>query len=175
MLFQVHFAEPPILFRFLCVLWGHSSNRDNQLDVHIDAILQTQALSMGGALLTKQTIAVLEELAAAGSPGESPLRINLSAQALHFSCNNYSPWFSLSLCYSCSCSVFALLSLLSGPGSPEGVPWCPAEPVQSQSFSLSAHHGEASDDSRRAPGRPVLPEPGETEEPQRQVISAYGS
>lgn len=63
-----------MLFRFLCVLWGHSSNRDNQLDVCIDAILQTQALSMGGALLAKQPIAILEELAAADSPGENPLR-----------------------------------------------------------------------------------------------------
>lgn len=74
MLFQVHLAEPLMLFRFLCVLWGHSSNHDSQLDVHIDAILQTQALSMGGALLAKQPITVLEELAAADSPGENPLR-----------------------------------------------------------------------------------------------------
>lgn len=71
---QVHLAEPLMLFRFLCVLWGHSSNHDNQLDVHIDAILQTQALSMGGALLAKQPISVLEKLAAADSPGENPLR-----------------------------------------------------------------------------------------------------
>lgn len=63
-----------MLFRFLCVLWGHSSNHDNQLDVQVDAILQTQALSMGGALLAKQPIGVLEELAAADSPGENPLR-----------------------------------------------------------------------------------------------------
>lgn len=63
-----------MLFRFLCVLWGHSSNHDNQLDVPIDAILQTQALSMGGALLAKQPTAALEELAAADSPGENPQR-----------------------------------------------------------------------------------------------------
>lgn len=84
--------------------------------------------------------------------------------------------FSLSLPCSLSFSVFALLSLLSGPGNPEGVPWCPAELVPSQSFSLPAYYGEASDDGRRAPGRPVVPEPGEdTEEPQRQVICVYGS
>uniref|UniRef100_H3BVV8 HEAT repeat-containing protein 1 n=1 Tax=Tetraodon nigroviridis TaxID=99883 RepID=H3BVV8_TETNG len=68
LLVKVHLAEPLMLFRFLCVLWGHSSNRDNQLDVDIDAILQTQALSMGEALLAKQPTAVLEELAAAYSP-----------------------------------------------------------------------------------------------------------
>lgn len=61
-----------MLFRFLCVLWGHSSNHDNQLEVPIDAIQQTQALSMGGALLAKQPIAILEELAAADSPGKNP-------------------------------------------------------------------------------------------------------
>lgn len=72
LLFQVHLPEPLMLFRFLCVLWGHSSNHDNQLDAHIDVILQTQALHMGGALLAKQPAAILEELAAANSPGENP-------------------------------------------------------------------------------------------------------
>lgn len=60
-----------MLFRFLCVLWG-SSCQDNQLDVHVDAVLQTQALSLGGALLAQQPVAVLEELAGVGSPGETP-------------------------------------------------------------------------------------------------------
>ncbi|XP_029695501.1 HEAT repeat-containing protein 1 [Takifugu rubripes] len=67
LLIKVHLPKPLMLFRFLCVLWGHSSN-DNQLDAHIDVILQTQALHMGGALLAKQPVAILEELAAANSP-----------------------------------------------------------------------------------------------------------
>lgn len=70
-MFQIHLPKPLMLFRFLCVLWGHSSN-DNQLDAHIDIILQTQALHMGAALLAKQPVAILEELAAANSPGENP-------------------------------------------------------------------------------------------------------
>lgn len=84
-----------MLFRFLCVLWGHSSNHDNQLDVHIDAILQTQALSMGGDLLAKQPIAVLEELAAAPSPGENPPRriLNEHVSTTCLCLNNESPWF----------------------------------------------------------------------------------
>lgn len=88
---------------------------------------------------------------------------------------------SFSLCppLSRSCplsgSIFALLSLLSGSGSPKVVLWCPAEPVQSHSFSLPAHHEEASEDSRRASSRPVVPEPGETEEPQRHLIRVRAS
>ena len=89
--------------------------------------------------------------------------------------NNSSPCFSLSLFCCLSFSVSALLYLLSNSGSPEGVHRCPTEPVQSQSFSLSAHHGKASDDRRRASGRPVVSEPGETEEPQCHMICVCGS
>ncbi len=59
-----------MLFRFLCVLWGYSSNHGDQLDVKVGAVLQTQALYMGGALLSAQPAATLEELAASDSPGE---------------------------------------------------------------------------------------------------------
>lgn len=86
-MFQVHLPEPLMLFRFLCVLWGHSSNHDNQLDVHIDAVLQTQALSMGGALLAKQPNGILEELAAADSPGENPLRRILLKEHVSTTCS----------------------------------------------------------------------------------------
>uniref|UniRef100_A0A1A7WTQ1 HEAT repeat-containing protein 1 n=2 Tax=Iconisemion striatum TaxID=60296 RepID=A0A1A7WTQ1_9TELE len=68
LLVQVHLCEPAVLFRFLCVLWGYSSNRGDQLDVKIDAILQTRALYIGQVLLNAQPAAVLEELAAADSP-----------------------------------------------------------------------------------------------------------
>uniref|UniRef100_A0A8P4KBM0 HEAT repeat-containing protein 1 n=1 Tax=Dicentrarchus labrax TaxID=13489 RepID=A0A8P4KBM0_DICLA len=68
LLIQVHLREPPMLFRFLCVLWGYGSNHGDQLDVKVGAVLQTQALYMGRALLGAQPTAMLEELAAANSP-----------------------------------------------------------------------------------------------------------
>lgn len=71
-IFQVHLPEPLMLFKFLCVLWGYSSNHGDQLDVKVSAVLQTQALYMGAALLSAQPPATLEELAAGSSPGEKP-------------------------------------------------------------------------------------------------------
>lgn len=52
------------------MLWGYGSNHGDQLDVRVDAVLQTRALYMGGALLGVQSAATLEDLAAANSPGE---------------------------------------------------------------------------------------------------------
>lgn len=66
---QVHLHEPAMRFRFLCVLWGYSSNHGDQLDVKVGAVLQTQALYMGRALLDVRTDATLAELASANSPG----------------------------------------------------------------------------------------------------------
>ncbi|XP_075934426.1 HEAT repeat-containing protein 1 isoform X1 [Anarhichas minor] len=68
LLIQVHLSEPPMLFRFLCVLWGYSSNHGDQLDVKVGAVLQTRALYVGGALLSTQPAATLEQLVAADSP-----------------------------------------------------------------------------------------------------------
>ncbi|KAK2820168.1 hypothetical protein Q5P01_023127 [Channa striata] len=68
LLIQTHLCEPAMLFRFLCMLWGYSSNHGDQLDVKVGAILQTQALYMGGTLLSVQSAATLKELAAANSP-----------------------------------------------------------------------------------------------------------
>ncbi|XP_070846670.1 HEAT repeat-containing protein 1 [Chaetodon trifascialis] len=68
LLIQVHLPEPLMLFRFLCVLWGYSGNHGDQLDVKVGAVLQTQALYVGGALLSVQPAATLEELMAADSP-----------------------------------------------------------------------------------------------------------
>lgn len=59
-----------MLFRFLCLVWGYSSNHGDQLDVKVGAVLQTRALYMGRSLLSVQSAATLEELAAANSPGE---------------------------------------------------------------------------------------------------------
>nr|XP_020444378.1 HEAT repeat-containing protein 1 isoform X1 [Monopterus albus]XP_020444379.1 HEAT repeat-containing protein 1 isoform X1 [Monopterus albus] len=68
LLIQVHLREPVMLFRFLCVLWGYSCNHGDQLDLKVGAVLQTQALYMGRGLLSVQSVAMLEELAAANSP-----------------------------------------------------------------------------------------------------------
>ncbi|XP_041829297.1 HEAT repeat-containing protein 1 [Melanotaenia boesemani] len=65
---QVHLPEPMVLFKFLCVLWGYNGNHGDQLDVKVGAVLQTQALHMGRALLSSQPAAVLDQLAAAESP-----------------------------------------------------------------------------------------------------------
>ncbi|XP_075313779.1 HEAT repeat-containing protein 1 [Odontesthes bonariensis] len=68
LLVQVHLRETATLFRFLCVLWGYADNHGDQLDVRVGAVLQTQALYMGRALLNGQAAAALDELAAAESP-----------------------------------------------------------------------------------------------------------
>ncbi|XP_023254199.1 HEAT repeat-containing protein 1-like, partial [Seriola lalandi dorsalis] len=68
LLVQVHLREPAMLFRFLCMLWGYGSNHGDQLDMKVGAVLQTQALYMGRALLSVQPTATLEELAGANSP-----------------------------------------------------------------------------------------------------------
>ncbi|XP_056286463.1 HEAT repeat-containing protein 1 [Pseudoliparis swirei] len=68
LLIKVHLCEPPMLFRFLCLLWGYGSNHGDQLDVKVGAVLQTQALYVGGALLSAQSAAALQQLAAADSP-----------------------------------------------------------------------------------------------------------
>ncbi|KAM6951021.1 HEAT repeat-containing protein 1 [Aplochiton taeniatus] len=68
LLFHVHLSQPTELFKFLCVLWGYSSNLGDQLDLRVSAILQTQALYVGAALLSAQPAQRLETLASASSP-----------------------------------------------------------------------------------------------------------
>ncbi|XP_061782683.1 HEAT repeat-containing protein 1 isoform X2 [Nerophis lumbriciformis] len=68
LLVKVHLCDTVMLFRFLCVLWGYSSNHGDQLGVKVGAVLQTRALYMGGALLSAQPAATLAKLAAADSP-----------------------------------------------------------------------------------------------------------
>ncbi|CAJ1081349.1 HEAT repeat-containing protein 1 isoform X2 [Xyrichtys novacula] len=67
-LVQVHLPDPVTLFRFLCMLWGYVGNHGDQLDVKVGAVLQIQALYMGGALLKVQPTATLTQLTAAESP-----------------------------------------------------------------------------------------------------------
>ncbi|KAM4623532.1 HEAT repeat-containing protein 1 [Polymixia lowei] len=66
--FQEHLGEPAVLFKFLCVLWGYGSNQGDQLDVKVSAILQTQALYVGKALLSVQPANTVAVLASIKSP-----------------------------------------------------------------------------------------------------------
>ncbi|XP_016100231.1 HEAT repeat-containing protein 1-like [Sinocyclocheilus grahami] len=67
-LLQVHLNEPTTLFKFLSLLWGYNSNLGDQLDCRVSAILQTQALYVGKALLCNQPIKTLNVLASGSSP-----------------------------------------------------------------------------------------------------------
>ncbi|XP_016336618.1 HEAT repeat-containing protein 1 [Sinocyclocheilus anshuiensis] len=67
-LLQVHLNEPITLFKFLSLLWGYNSNLGDQLDCRVSAILQTQALYVGKALLCSQPIKTLNVLASGSSP-----------------------------------------------------------------------------------------------------------
>ncbi|KAI1886943.1 hypothetical protein AGOR_G00200970 [Albula goreensis] len=68
LLFQEHLSEPAELFKFMCLLWGYSGNLGDQLDCKVSAVLQTQALYVGRALLSAQTAKTLKMLASASSP-----------------------------------------------------------------------------------------------------------
>lgn len=65
---QVHLREPLTLFKFLSFLWGYNSNLADQLDCRVSAILQTQALYVGKALLSSQPLKTLNLLASGASP-----------------------------------------------------------------------------------------------------------
>ncbi|XP_051959284.1 HEAT repeat-containing protein 1 [Xyrauchen texanus] len=67
-LLQVHLSDPMTLFKFLSLLWGYNSNLGDQLDCRVNAILQTQALYVGKALLSCQPIKTLNLLASGSSP-----------------------------------------------------------------------------------------------------------
>ncbi|XP_066552649.1 HEAT repeat-containing protein 1 [Amia ocellicauda] len=68
LLFQMHFRDPRELFKFLSLLWGYSANLSDQLGCRVSAVLQTQALYMGRALLAAQPRDIVKQLASASSP-----------------------------------------------------------------------------------------------------------
>ncbi|KAJ8284792.1 hypothetical protein COCON_G00036420 [Conger conger] len=68
LLLQVQLSEPSDLFKFLSLLWGYSGNLGDQLDFKVSAVLQTQALYVGRALLSAQTPPTLKMLASDSSP-----------------------------------------------------------------------------------------------------------
>uniref|UniRef100_A0AAY4AU52 HEAT repeat-containing protein 1 n=1 Tax=Denticeps clupeoides TaxID=299321 RepID=A0AAY4AU52_9TELE len=77
--FQVHLGNPVELFKFLSLLWGYSSNIGDHLDCRVGAVLQTQALYVGRALLAAQPIKNLNMLASAASPVVPTLLLCLSS------------------------------------------------------------------------------------------------
>uniref|UniRef100_A0A8K9UNL2 HEAT repeat-containing protein 1 n=1 Tax=Oncorhynchus mykiss TaxID=8022 RepID=A0A8K9UNL2_ONCMY len=65
---QVHLSDPLELFKFLSLVWGYGSNLGDQLDCKVNAILQTQALYVGRAILSAQPGKTLTLLASGSSP-----------------------------------------------------------------------------------------------------------
>ncbi|KAL4640133.1 HEAT repeat-containing protein 1 [Arapaima gigas] len=68
LLFQVHLSEPVEQFCFLSLLWGYGWSLSDQLQYKVGAMLQTQALYVGRALLSSQSGKNLKLLASATSP-----------------------------------------------------------------------------------------------------------
>ncbi|PKU48578.1 heat repeat-containing protein 1 [Limosa lapponica baueri] len=79
LLLKVHLKDSEILFKFLSILWTHSYNLSNQLNYEVSAMLQTQALYIGYALLESQTYQKKKQLLSPSSPVVISLLINLGS------------------------------------------------------------------------------------------------
>ncbi|KFR09678.1 HEAT repeat-containing protein 1, partial [Opisthocomus hoazin] len=79
LLFKVHLKDSEILFKFLSILWTHSYNLSNHLNYEVSAMLQTQALYIGYALLESQTHQKKKQLLSPSSPVMISLLINLGS------------------------------------------------------------------------------------------------
>ncbi|NXD21175.1 HEAT1 protein, partial [Spelaeornis formosus] len=79
LLFKVHLKDSDILFKFLSILWTYGYNFSNQLNYEVNAMLQTQALYIGYALLESQTNWNKKQLLSPSSPVLISLLINLSS------------------------------------------------------------------------------------------------
>uniref|UniRef100_A0A8C3JJA2 HEAT repeat-containing protein 1 n=1 Tax=Calidris pygmaea TaxID=425635 RepID=A0A8C3JJA2_9CHAR len=77
--FKVHLKDSEILFKFLSILWTHSYNLSNHLNYEVSAMLQTQALYIGYALLESQTYQKKKQLLSPSSPVVISLLINLGS------------------------------------------------------------------------------------------------
>ncbi|NXQ01297.1 HEAT1 protein, partial [Vidua macroura] len=77
LLFKVHLKDSEVLFKFLAILWTYSYNLSNQLNYEVSAMLQTQALYIGYALLESQTNQKKKQLLSPSSPVVISLLINL--------------------------------------------------------------------------------------------------
>ncbi|NWH29268.1 HEAT1 protein, partial [Chloropsis hardwickii] len=79
LLFKVHLKDSEVLFKFLSILWTYSYNLSNQLNYEVSAMLQTQALYIGYALLESQTNQKKKQLLSPSSPVVMSLLINLGS------------------------------------------------------------------------------------------------
>uniref|UniRef100_H0ZJJ1 HEAT repeat-containing protein 1 n=1 Tax=Taeniopygia guttata TaxID=59729 RepID=H0ZJJ1_TAEGU len=77
LLFKVHLKDSEVLFKFLSILWTYSYNLSNQLNYEVSAMLQTQALYIGYALLESETSQKKKQLLSPSSPVVVSLLINL--------------------------------------------------------------------------------------------------
>lgn len=75
---KVHLKDSEVLFKFLSILWTYSYNLSNQLNYEVSAMLQTQALYIGYALLESQTNQKKKKLVSPSSPGKVKHSIYLS-------------------------------------------------------------------------------------------------
>ncbi|XP_030354910.1 HEAT repeat-containing protein 1 isoform X2 [Strigops habroptila] len=79
LLLRVHLKDSEVLFKFLSILWTYSYNLSNQLNYEVNAMLQTQALYIGYALLESQTCQKKKQLLLPSSPVVISLLINLGS------------------------------------------------------------------------------------------------
>ncbi|XP_065486544.1 HEAT repeat-containing protein 1 isoform X1 [Caloenas nicobarica] len=79
LLLKVHLKDSEILFKFLSILWTYSYNLSNHLNYEVNAMLQTQALYIGCALLESQTYQKKKEVLSPSSPVLISLLINLGS------------------------------------------------------------------------------------------------
>uniref|UniRef100_A0A452ICU1 HEAT repeat-containing protein 1 n=1 Tax=Gopherus agassizii TaxID=38772 RepID=A0A452ICU1_9SAUR len=79
LLFKVHLEASEDLFKFLSVLWTYNYNLSNQLNYTVNAMLQTQALYIGCAMLTSQAAKKMKQLVSASSPVVTSLLMNLGS------------------------------------------------------------------------------------------------
>ncbi|NXL34072.1 HEAT1 protein, partial [Glaucidium brasilianum] len=79
LLLKVHLKDSESLFKFLSILWTYSYNLSNHLNYEVSAMLQTQALYIGYALLESQTCQKKKQLLLPSSPVVISLLINLGS------------------------------------------------------------------------------------------------
>ncbi|NWU93578.1 HEAT1 protein, partial [Upupa epops] len=76
---KIHLKDSEVLFKFLSIIWTYSYNLTNHLNYEVSAMLQTQALYIGYALLESQTNPKKKQLLLPSSPVLISLLINLGS------------------------------------------------------------------------------------------------
>ncbi|NWH61929.1 HEAT1 protein, partial [Geococcyx californianus] len=79
LLLKVHLKDSEYFFKFLSILWTYSYSLSNHLNYEVSAMLQTQALYIGYALLESQTYQNKKQLLSPSSPVVISLLINLGS------------------------------------------------------------------------------------------------